>query len=62
MLLSLYSIGFAVAISGLTYGAHMLHIPTHWIVVGVVVLLGAGVVIGSPPSEQPEFSDEDCDR
>ena len=62
MVFGLYSIGFAVVIGGLTYAAHLLLMPTHWIVIGAVVLLGAGIVCCSPASEQPEFPNEDCDR
>ncbi|MGA7927417.1 MAG: hypothetical protein WCA20_15680 [Candidatus Sulfotelmatobacter sp.] len=38
----LYAIGFAIMIGGLIYGAHLMHVPTHWIVVGAIVLLGVG--------------------
>ncbi len=62
MLIGLYSIGLVVAISGLSYGAHILHMPTHWIVICSVVLLGAGIVNCWTPSEPTEFPDEDCYR
>jgi hypothetical protein len=62
MVIGLYSIGFAVVIGSLSYGAHLLLMPTHWIVVGAVVLVGAGVVCCSPASEPPELPNEDCDR
>ncbi len=39
-----YMIGFLIIIAGLVYGAHLLGIPRHWIIVGVVVLLGLGLV------------------
>ena len=61
MLFGLYSIGLAVAISGLGYGAHLLHMPTHWIVIGAVVLLDGGIA-SCCPAEQPEFPHEDCHR
>ena len=44
MSFALYTTGFAIMIAGLIYGATLLHIPTHWIVVGTVVLLGLGIV------------------
>ena len=67
MVFGLYSMGFAVVIGGLSYGAHLLLMPAHWIVVGAIVLVGAGIVCCSPASEQPEFPNpefpnEDCDR
>jgi len=39
-----YIIGFLIIIAGLVYGAHLLGIPRQWIIVGVVVLLGIGLV------------------
>jgi hypothetical protein len=42
MALGLYSLEFAMVIGGVTYAAHLLLMPTHWIVVGAVVLVGAG--------------------
>jgi hypothetical protein len=47
MSFGLYSIGLAVMIGGLIYGAHLLHVPTHWIAVGAIVLLGLGVLTGA---------------
>jgi hypothetical protein len=44
MSFGLYAIGFAIVIGGLIYAAHLMHIPTHWIAVGAVVLLGIGIV------------------
>jgi len=41
---ALYTTGFVIMIAGLIYGATLLHIPTHWIVVGTIVLLGLGIV------------------
>ncbi len=41
---SLYLIGMIIVIGGLAYGAFMLHVPTPWLFVGVVVLLGIGIV------------------
>ena len=54
MSFSLYSIGFAIVIGGLIYGAYLLHIPTHWIVVGAVVLLGIGIVMGVTATRQKD--------
>jgi uncharacterized membrane protein len=44
MSFGLYSIGFALMIGGLTYGAYLMHVPARWIVVGAVVLLGLGIL------------------
>ena len=42
----LYLIGMLVVIGGLAYGASLAGLPTQWIAVGVVVLLGIGIVTG----------------
>jgi hypothetical protein len=44
MSFGLYSIGFAIMIGGLTYAAYLVHVPTRWIVVGAVVLVGVGIL------------------
>jgi hypothetical protein len=62
MAIGLYSLGFAIVIGGVTYAAHLLLMPTHWIVVGAVVLVGAGIVSCFPADEQPESPNEDLHR
>jgi hypothetical protein len=44
MSFGLYVGGFAILIVGLIYGAFLAHVPTHWIVVGAVILLGIGIL------------------
>ena len=46
MSFGLYAAGFAIMICGLIYGAHLLHVPTHWIAVFAIVLVGAGILSG----------------
>ena len=41
---ALYLIGMIVVIGGLAYIAVLAHVPNQWIVGGVVVLLGLGIV------------------
>ena len=55
---SIYLVGFIVFIVGLAVGAYLLNVPTVWITVGVVVLLGIGILKGAsrtkskdPPAE-----------
>ena len=43
MSFGIYAIGFAIMIGGLIYGAHLMHMPAHWIAVGAIVLLGVGI-------------------
>jgi uncharacterized membrane protein len=44
MSFGLYAGGFAILIAGLAYGAHLMRMPAHWIVVGAVVLIGVGIL------------------
>jgi hypothetical protein len=39
-----YLLGFAIVIIGLAIAAYLLNVPTTWIVVGVIVLIGLGVL------------------
>jgi hypothetical protein len=52
MSFGLYAIGFGIVIIGLIYGAFLLHIPAHWIVVGGIVLAGAGILSGVKATRQ----------
>ena len=54
MSFGLYSIGFAILIGGLIYAAYLLHMPAHWIAVGAVVLLGAGILSGVKATRQKD--------
>jgi uncharacterized membrane protein len=56
MSFGLYAGGFAIMIGGLIYGALLMHVPTHWIIVGAVVLLGAGVLSGVKATRQKDAS------
>jgi hypothetical protein len=54
MSFALYSIGFAIVIGGLIYGAYLLHVPAHWIAVLAVVLLGMGIISGVKATRQKD--------
>jgi hypothetical protein len=54
MSFGLYILGYLVVIGGLTYGATLLHVSTHWIVVGVIVLAGLGIVTGVKATRQKD--------
>jgi hypothetical protein len=43
-------------IGGLMYGAHLMHLPTHWIVVGAIVLSGEGILSGVKATRQRDSS------
>jgi len=50
----IYIAGFLILIGGLIYGAVILHMPLQWIVVGAVVLLGAGILTGVKATRQKD--------
>ena len=52
MSFGLYAIGFVILTIGLIYGAFLLHLPAHWIVVGAIVLLGVGILSGVKATRQ----------
>ena len=54
MSFGLYSMGFAIAIGGLVYAGYLLHVPTRWIVVGAVVLVGIGIVSAVKATRQKD--------
>jgi hypothetical protein len=56
MSFGLYAIGFAIMLVGLIYGAHLMHMPTHWIVVGAIILLGVGILSGVKATRQRDSS------
>lgn len=39
-----YLIGFIILIVGLAIAAYLLNVPTMWIAVGVIILLGIGIL------------------
>jgi positive regulator of sigma E activity len=61
---ALYVLGFIVLLAGLIYGAHLIHIPQTWIIVGALVMIGIGIMSAvshtkrrDPPSEAPRGPD-----
>jgi hypothetical protein len=53
---TLYVIGFVIVIGGLIYGAVLMHVPTQWIVVGSVVMLGLAILTGVKATRQKDSS------
>jgi len=56
MSFGLYIVGFVILIVGLAMGAHLAHVPTQWITVGVVVLAGLGIIKGVTSARRPDPS------
>ncbi len=44
---STYLLGFIVLILGLALAAYLLNVPPVWIVVGVIVLIGLGILMAT---------------
>jgi positive regulator of sigma E activity len=42
-----YLIGFIILIVGLAIAAYLVNVPTQWILVGVVILIGIGVLLAT---------------
>ena len=51
----IYAIGFLILLAGLIYGAALLGVPTQWIVVGALVLLGLGIAMGVGKTRRKTF-------
>jgi uncharacterized membrane protein len=56
MSFGIYAAGYVILIGGLIYGAHLMHVPAHWIVVGAIVLLGLGILSGVKATRQRDSS------
>jgi hypothetical protein len=56
MSFGLYLLGFVILICGLAYGAVLMHMPSHWIAVGVIVLAGMGILSGVAHTRQKDSS------
>jgi len=54
MSFGLYSAGFAILIAGLAYGAHLAHMPTRWIMVGAIVMIGLGILSAVKATRQKD--------
>jgi hypothetical protein len=54
MSFALYILGVLVALGGLIYGAVLLHVTPHWIVVGAIVFLGVAILTGVKATRQKD--------
>ncbi len=54
MSFGIYAAGFAILIGGLIYGAHLMHVPTQWIAVGAIILVGVGILSAVKATRQKD--------
>lgn len=54
MSFGLYALGYIIVIIGVAYIAHLMHLPQHWILAIVLVLLGIGIVTGVQTTRQKD--------
>ncbi len=54
MSFGLYAAGFAIVIAGLVYAAHLVHMPSHWILVGAIVMIGVGLLSAVKATRQKD--------
>ena len=54
MSFGIYIVGYIILIVGLAMGAHLLHMPQKWIVVGVICLVGLAIIHGVKATRQKD--------
>ena len=50
----IYIIGFVILILGLGLAAHLIGLPTVWIGIGVIILIGIAVLTGVSKTKRPD--------
>lgn len=56
MSFGIYLVGALILIGGLIYGAVLAAIPTHWIVVGAIIAVGASILAAVGATRQKDRS------
>jgi len=54
MSFGLYAAGFAILIGGLAYGAHLMRVPSQWIMVGAIIMVGFGILSAVKATRQKD--------
>jgi hypothetical protein len=54
MSFGLYAAGYAIVIAGLVYAAHLMRVPSHWILVGAIVMVGMGLLSAVKATRQKD--------
>lgn len=50
----IYVIGFIIVIVGLALAAHLLGVPSMWIGIGIIVLVGIAILSGVSKTKRPD--------
>ncbi|HEX2164710.1 MAG TPA: hypothetical protein VHM02_12235 [Thermoanaerobaculia bacterium] len=56
---TIYLVGFIILVAGLAYGAHLAGVPPHWIIVGVICLVGIGILSAVKKTQSPAVPRDD---
>jgi cadmium resistance protein CadD (predicted permease) len=56
MSFGIYLAGYFIVIIGLGYAAHLAHVPDHWMVAGVLVMIGLGILSAVTKTRQKDPS------
>jgi hypothetical protein len=56
MSFGIYLIGLVILLAGLIYGATLLHMPSHWIVMGALIVVGFGILSAVRATRQKDPS------
>ncbi len=54
MSFGLYAAGYAIVIAGLVYVEHLMHMPSHWILAGAIVMIGIGLLSAVKATRQKD--------
>lgn len=56
MSFGIYLLGLVILLGGLIYGATLVHMPSHWIVMGALVVVGLGILSAVRATRQKDPS------
>jgi cadmium resistance protein CadD (predicted permease) len=54
MSFGLYLAGYFVVIIGLGYAAHLAHVPDKWMIAGVLIMIGIGIITAVTKTRQKD--------
>ena len=55
MSFGIYLVGYLILIVGIALGANYLHVPSKWIVVGIICLVGIAILHGVTVTRQKDL-------